>query len=100
MPGLTGGSRQTININTSGGSNGLGVAGLVLALLGVFLCWIPVLGWVLWLLGLIFSFVGLFRRPRGCAIAGFVISFIDLIILIAIGATIGAAIAGLFSGLG
>ena len=42
----------------------------------------PGLGWVLWALGLIFSFVGIFRTPRGLAIAGLVISCIALIVLI------------------
>lgn len=67
--------------------NGLGTAGFVLALLGLLLCWIPILDWILWLLGVIFSFIGVFKAPRGLAIAGLVISFIGLIILIvAIGA--------------
>lgn len=46
------------------------------------LCWIPILDWILWLLGVIFSFIGVFRAPRGLAIAGLVISFIGIIILI------------------
>ena len=60
-------------------SNGIGTAGFVLALIGLILCWIP----ILWLLGVIFSFIGVFRAPRGLAIAGLVISFIGIIILIA-----------------
>lgn len=35
-------------------SNGLGTAGFVLALIALFLGWIPFLGWIVWLLGLIF----------------------------------------------
>ena len=65
-------------------SNGVGVAGFVLALCGIFFSWIPGLNWTLWALGLIFSFVGIFRKPRGLAIAGLVISCLDLIILIAL----------------
>ncbi len=64
-------------------SNGIGTAGFVLALIGLILCWIPILDWILWLLGVIFSFIGVFRAPRGLAIAGLVISFIGIIILIA-----------------
>lgn len=63
-------------------SNGIGTAGFVLALIGLILCWIPILDWILWLLGVIFSFIGVFRAPRGLAIAGLVISFIGIIILI------------------
>jgi hypothetical protein len=64
--------------------NGLGTAGFVLALIGFFLSWVPVVGWIIWLLGAIFSIVGVFRLPRGLAIAGIVLSFIDLIILVVV----------------
>ena len=60
-------------------SNGIGTAGFVLALLGVILCWIPVINWILWLLGLIFSFIGVFKQPKGLAITGLVLSFISII---------------------
>jgi hypothetical protein len=63
-------------------SNGLGIAGFILALLACFLCWVPILGWVLWALGLLLSFIGVFKRPRGLAIAGLIISSIDVILLI------------------
>ena len=72
-------------------SNGLGTAGFVLALIGLILCWIPILDWILWLLGLIFSFIGVFKAPRGLAIAGLIISFIGIIILIAIIGVMAAA---------
>jgi hypothetical protein len=69
-------------------SNGLGVAGFVLALIAVFLSWVPVLGWILWVLGAILSIIGIFKGPpKGLAIAGTIISFIGLIVLIfAVGA--------------
>lgn len=74
---------QTIIINqVEPKKNGIGTAGFILALLGLVLCWIPVLDWILWLLGLIFSLVGVFRKPKGLAIAGLVISFLGLILLI------------------
>ena len=61
--------KQTIYVNIpdyagNNNSNGMGIAGFV------------------WLLGAIFSIVGLFKEPRGFAIAGTVISFIDLILLL------------------
>lgn len=65
-------------------SNGTGTAGFVLALIGLFLGWIPVLGWILWILGLIFSFVGIFKKPKGMAIAGLVISLIDIILILTV----------------
>ncbi|WP_158610663.1 zinc ribbon domain-containing protein [Lactiplantibacillus garii] len=72
-------------------SNGLGTAGFVLALIGLFTSVIPFVDWVIWFLGALFSFIGLFRQPRGLAIAGFIISFIGVIIIL----TIATAIAGL-----
>ena len=71
-----------VNVPEKSNSNGLGVAGFVLALIGLFIGWVPALGWIIWLLGAIFSFAGLFKQPRGLAIAGFVISFIDLLLLL------------------
>lgn len=78
---------QTTNINVQipqVQKNGLGTAGFVCALVGLFLCWVPILGWVLWLLGAIMSVVGIFRKPKGLAIAGTVISFIDIIALVVV----------------
>lgn len=75
--------RQTIVVNPrQNNSNGTGTAGFVLALIALFLGWIPLLGWVLWLLGLILSFVGLFNKPNGLAIAGLIISLIGVVLLI------------------
>ncbi|MEG0789676.1 MAG: hypothetical protein RSB23_05910 [Alistipes sp.] len=73
-------------------SNGIGTAGFVLALIGLFLSWIPVLGWVIWFLGLLFSFVGLFKTPKGLSIAGLVISLIGLIVLLVVVGSLMAAL--------
>ncbi|MEI6767100.1 MAG: hypothetical protein WCM76_15820 [Bacteroidota bacterium] len=84
---------QTIIINNVvKKSNGIGIAGFVIALIALFLGWVPVLGWILWVLGLIFSFIGVFKSPRGLPIAGLIISFIDLIvILVVFGAILGSS---------
>ena len=63
-------------------SNGTGMAGFVLSIMGLFLGWIPVFGWIVWFLGIILSFIGVFKRPKGFAIAGLVISLIGFIFLI------------------
>lgn len=63
-------------------SNGMGTAGFIFALLSLVLSWAPVVGWLIWFLGFMFSFVGLFKRPRGLAITGFILSLLDLIVLI------------------
>lgn len=61
--------------------NGMGVAGFVLALLGLIFCWVPVIDWILWLLGVIFSVIGIFKPKKGLAIAGLVISFIGILVI-------------------
>lgn len=61
--------------------NGLGSAGFVLALLGLVFCWVPVLGWILWLLGFALSFAGLFKKPVGLAITGLILSIVSAIII-------------------
>ncbi|PKO95721.1 MAG: hypothetical protein CVU12_08650 [Bacteroidetes bacterium HGW-Bacteroidetes-7] len=84
---------QTFIINQQvNEKNGVGTAGFVLAIFGVILGWVPVIGWILWLLGLILSIVGVTRNPKGLAIAGLVISLIGIILLIAVfGAILGGA---------
>jgi hypothetical protein len=81
---------QTIIINQpASASNGVGTAGFVLALVAALLGWIPVLGWILWIIGLILSFVGvLLKKPRGLAIAGLVISVVDFILLLSVFASL------------
>lgn len=79
---------KTIIIQQRPSGNGLGTAGFVLSLIAFLISWIPIVSGILWFLGLIFSFIGLFRSPRGLAIAGFVISFIWIIVVCIIGATL------------
>ena len=81
-------------------SNGLGTAGFILAIIALFFGWVPAAGWIVWALGFIFSFIGVFKTPRGMAIAGLAISLIGIILLITVSAAIAALIfgdAGLFS---
>ncbi|MDR2847467.1 MAG: hypothetical protein LBV39_00015 [Bacteroidales bacterium] len=85
---------QTIIINqVPNQSNGIGIAGFVLSLIAVFLFWVPVLDWILWALGLILSSVGVFKKPRGLAIAGLVISLVCLILIVAV---VGAVLAAFY----
>lgn len=73
-------------------SNGMGTAGFVFSLLAFLVCWVPFVDIIVWFLGALFSFIGLFKAPRGLAIAGFVLSFIGIIILVAFfGAILGFA---------
>lgn len=86
-------NQQTVIVNQiEKKSNGTGTAGFILALITIFLGWVPVLGWILWILGMILSLVGLARKPRGLAIAGTIISLIGLILLLVVfGAILGTA---------
>lgn len=63
-------------------TNGTGTAGFVFAVLGLFLGWIPVVGWLITGLGALLSFVGIFMQPRGLAVAGFIISFFGVILIV------------------
>lgn len=81
-------------MGNKGNSNGLGTAGFILALLALLGCWVPIVNWILWFLGALFSFIGVFKSPRGLAIAGLVISFIGVIIIVVVlGLVFGAAAA-------
>jgi len=63
-------------------SNALGTTGFIMSIIGAVLFWIPILNWILWLLGLIFSFIGVFKKPKVLAIIGLAISAATLIALI------------------
>jgi len=64
--------------------NSIGLAGFIIALVAFVFSWAPFVNWVLWLLGLIFSLIGVFKHPRGFAIAGLAISLIVVIVIVAI----------------
>ena len=77
-------------------SNSMGTAGFIIALLGLVFCWIPIVDLILWFLGLVFSFIGLFKAPRGLAIAGLVLSFVLIIVIIIIWSSIVSALDSIF----
>lgn len=62
--------------------NGIGLAGFILSIVAFVLFWIPIINGICWLLGLILSIVGMFKRPKGFAIAGLVISLIGIVFFI------------------
>ena len=74
---------QTIIIRQEEKStNGIGTAGFIMSLIAIFLGWIPIIGWIIWIVGLVLSFAGILKRPKGMAIAGLVISLIGIIMLV------------------
>ncbi len=80
-------------------TNGVGTAGFLVALMGVLFSWLPGLNLILWFLGLLFSFIGIFKRPRGLAIAGIFISIFNIIsiIIFAILKVVGSILKRLFN---
>jgi hypothetical protein len=62
--------------------NRVGIAGFILALIGLIFCWVPIFSFIPWILGTILSIIGCFRNPKGLAIAGTIISFISIILII------------------
>lgn len=54
--------------------NGLGLAGMIVAIVGLLLCWVPILNWIILTPAFILSFIGIFKKPRVLAIVGLVIS--------------------------
>lgn len=86
-----------IIVNQGGNSsNGVGTAGFIISLISVIFCWLPGVSWFVWLIGLVLSFAGLFKSPRGLAIAGMIISLIDIIILMAILNAVGSLLSSIF----
>ncbi|HEX6360933.1 DUF4190 domain-containing protein [Actinophytocola sp.] len=82
-------------------SNGLGLTGFILGLIGLLLSFIPLIGVVAWplvILGIIFSAIGIAKASKGRAtnkglsIAGLVVSVIGLVICIVWATVINKAV--------
>ncbi len=63
--------------------NGKGLAGMIVGILSYVFCWVPILGFVLGLIGVILSGIGLSRKDRyrlnGFAVAGLILSILALV---------------------
>lgn len=68
--------------------NGAGKTGLTFAILSLTIGWIPFFGWLAIPLAFIFSLIGVFRSPRGQAIAGLIITPIAVLVTLFISAII------------
>jgi len=80
----------TIIVREKSKSNTIGVIGFICSLVSILLCGVGGIGIFVWIFGFLFSLIGIFKEPRGFAIAGFIISLIDLLALfIIIGAFMG-----------
>ena len=64
-------------------SSGMAIAGLIMGIFTVIFCWVPVVGFILGVLGLIFSIAGIAKKnggAKGAAIAGLVLTIIGAIV--------------------
>lgn len=77
-------ARQEVVIKHESSGNGCAASGFTLAIIGLFFGWVPVLGQLIWFLGAVLSFLGLFKSPRILAILGLVISYFWYIIFASI----------------
>jgi hypothetical protein len=74
---------QQISNTSNENSNGLGVAGFVIGLIS-FLGSFIVIGGILGIVGLVISCAGLFKSPRGLAIAGLFLSLLSIAIMLVV----------------
>ena len=77
-------------------SSGMAIAGLIMGIFALVLCWFPVVNWILGLLGLIFSIIGIAKKnggAKGAAIAGLILTILGAILSIAMfGAIMGTSL--------
>ncbi len=68
------------DFDTSGGHNVVGLIGFIVAIVAASTSWIYIYGWIVWLVGLVLSIIGIFWRPRGFAYWGVIISIVGFFI--------------------
>ena len=61
---------------------------MIVAIVALVFSMVPVLGWILWFFGELFSVIGLFKKPRTCAVIGFIISLMGLVLTLLLGGII------------
>jgi|FLOH01.1.fsa_nt_gi uncharacterized membrane protein len=82
--------------------NGMAIASFVLGIVSLLLFWIPILGWILFVLAIVFGFIALNQlkknkkqEGKGFAMTGLITGFVSLALSIIIGIIWLAAIASL-----
>lgn len=83
---------QTINTippTTRKENNVFGIIGFSLAVFSWILVLVPIIAQLTWILGLVFSIIGVFKKPRELAMVGLVISLIGFAICIFLITTLG-----------
>ena len=76
-------------------SSGMAIAGLIMGIFALVLCWFPVVNWILGLLGLIFSIIGIAKKnggAKGAAIAGLILTILGVVLSVVVfGAILGTS---------
>lgn len=67
--------------------NGIGVAGFVMSITGLVLCWVPIIKWMLLIPALLLSFIGIFKKPWALAIVGSIVSALTIFTILLIKAS-------------
>ncbi len=73
--------QREVELTADKSSNVLGRVGFIMSIVALLLGWIDILGWILWALGAFFSVLGMFRKNRGLAIAGIIISIVAFLVI-------------------
>lgn len=77
-------NEKVVIVNKGSSGGGCATAGFVMAILGLLFGWIPVFGWIIWLIGVVLCVIGLFGESWGLSLLGILISFIDFFIISAL----------------
>ena len=80
--------KEVVSANQTEQKNVIGLVGMIVAIVALVFSMVPVLGWILWFFGELFSVIGLFKKPRTCAVIGFVVSLMGLILTVFVGSII------------
>ena len=80
--------KEVVSTNQTEQKNVIGLVGMIIAIVALVFSMVPVLGWILWFFGELFSVIGLFKKPRTCAVIGFILSLMGLVLTLLLGGII------------
>lgn len=80
--------KEVVSANQTEQKNVFGLVGMIIAIVALVFSMVPVLGWILWFFGELFSVIGLFKKPRTCAVIGFILSLMGLVLTLLLGGII------------
>ena len=80
--------KEVVSANQAEQKNVIGLVGMCVAIVALVFSMVPVVGWILWFFGELFSVIGLFKKPRTCAVIGFILSLMGLVLTLLLGGII------------